>query len=583
MKTVLACLLLTISSLYSQALSPQFVERFDSVVAPALPSGWVTTTNRLASGDFVSTTSSARSSPNAVLSTNATISQSLTSPVYDFSSHTPVRIEFYTARSSTHTAGLVVEASIDGGATFSDVLSDTIRNPGTSAYVLNSLQLPTALSDKPRVRFRWRLIASATGGTTGSFRLDDISIFTISSYDLALTDLRVIRRPQDDSPSAGQEILLSATVKNVGTQAASGSYVQFYQDLNGNSLAEEQERFTRVYGASLSPSETTLVAATPPPLSSGDNRFMAVLTDPQDTNPTNDTASTVVTAGAEPKVLVINEIMFDPLAGQNEWIELYHRGSSPIDIARWKFSDRPTSSSSNAFIITNVQAVIHPRDFVLIAADSTILTQFPYLAAPSPAIHLFVLNRSSGFSFNNDGDDIILHDALGKTIDSVSYSPSWHHPDLTDTKGRSLERINPEIDSNDRRNWSSSPASAGGSPGKPNGIYTNSLPTNASISINPNPFSPDGDGFEDFCIIQYNLPLTTSLIRITIFDIRGRLLRTLANSELSGPHGEIIWDGLDDEKQRVRIGPYVVFVEAIDGQAGVLATAKTVVVVATKL
>jgi flagellar hook assembly protein FlgD len=92
-----------------------------------------------------------------------------------------------------------------------------------------------------------------------------------------------------------------------------------------------------------------------------------------------------------------------------------------------------------------------------------------------------------------------------------------------------------------------------------------------------------GDGFEDFCIIQYNLPLTTSLIRITIFDIKGRLLRTLANSELSGPHGEIIWDGLDDEKQRVRIGPYVVFVEAIDGQAGILATTKAVVVVATKL
>jgi hypothetical protein len=57
----------------------------------------------------------------------------------------------------------------------------------------------------------------------------------------------------------------------------------------------------------------------------------------------------------------------------------------------------------------------------------------------------------------------------------------------------------------------------------------------------------------------------------------------LANTELSGPKGEIVRDGLDDAKQRVRIGPYIVFIEAVDGQAGILATAKAVVVVATKL
>ena len=44
-------------------------------------------------------------------------------------------------------------------------------------------------------------------------------------------------------------------------------------------------------------------------------------------------------------------------------------------------------------------------------------------------------------------------------------------------------------------------------------------------------------------------------------------MRSLANGELSGAQGEIIWDGLDDTRQRARIGPYVVFVEAVDGQA----------------
>jgi hypothetical protein len=75
----------------------------------------------------------------------------------------------------------------------------------------------------------------------------------------------------------------------------------------------------------------------------------------------------------------------------------------------------------------------------------------------------------------------------------------------------------------------------------------------------------------------------TSLSCVSIFDITGLLLHTPANSELSGPQGEVIWDGLDDAKQRVRIGPYVVFIEAIDGQGGTIATARTVAVVATRL
>ncbi len=298
------------------------------------------------------------------------------------------------------------------------------------------------------------------------------------------------------------------------------------------------------------------------------------------------TSVLVVAAWAQiaKRTVVINEIMYDPLAGQNEWVEFFHRSSAPVDITRWKFTDRPTASGSvNSFTITTQSRIVQPGDFIVVAAESTILSQFPKLRSSSPSVHLFILNRSSGLSFNNDGDDIILRDPTGQAIDSVSYSPNWHHPDVTDTKGRSLERISPNGDSNDARNWSTSAVSAGGSPGQSNSIFIPSPQGNASIVISPNPFSPDGDGFEDFCIIRYNLPSSTSLIHISIFDIKGRLVRMLANSEFSGPQGEIVWNGLDDDKQRVRIGPYIIFLEAIDSQGGTVATARAVAVVATKL
>jgi hypothetical protein len=57
----------------------------------------------------------------------------------------------------------------------------------------------------------------------------------------------------------------------------------------------------------------------------------------------------------------------------------------------------------------------------------------------------------------------------------------------------------------------------------------------------------------------------------------------LANGELAGTQGEIVWNGFDDNKQRARIGVYVVFLEATDRSSSKVITAKAVAVVATKL
>ncbi|MGH2575715.1 MAG: gliding motility-associated C-terminal domain-containing protein, partial [Ignavibacteria bacterium] len=122
-----------------------------------------------------------------------------------------------------------------------------------------------------------------------------------------------------------------------------------------------------------------------------------------------------------------------------------------------------------------------------------------------------------------------------------------------------------------------------GSPGLRNSIFTQVLPSSSEISISPNPFSPDGDGFEDFTIINYKLTSYFSQLRVKIFDIKGRLLRTLLNNQTSGSNGSIVFDGLDDEKQKLRLGIYIVFLEALDNQKGTVEKLKSTVVVAAKL
>jgi hypothetical protein len=579
MNRLLLCFFLVSSLASAQQLTVQYREQFDSVIAPNLPAGWASTTNRSAAGDFITSTSSARSAPHTVLSSNATITQSLTSPLIDLSGLTPTRLEFYTARSSSHTAGLIVEASLDDGISFPILLSDTIRNPGTSSYLLTSLPLQPGLGSNARVRFRWRLIGASGAGTSGTFRLDDVTLLGQARFDLALSNLRTSQA----EPAAGQSVTLTATIKNLGTSSSHEYKVKFYRDLNGNRHAEENEVFSESDGETISPADSTVISAFSPSINVGENLFIATVALPQDHNPFNDSATVAIRCRAERGMMVLNEVMYDPLTDHNEWIELYHRGSLPVDLCRWSISDRPTSSGVNTFSFTSNPSLVQPGSFIVIAADSTILSRFPHLRTPEPFVHVLILNRASGFGFNNDGDCVILHDAYGTTIDSVAYLPSWHHPDISDPKGRSLERISPDMPSNDKRNWSTSPSAFGGTPGVRNGIYTTSLPTTATLSIHPNPFSPDGDGFEDFCIIRFNLPLATSLIRISVFDLKGRLVRTLANAELSGPQGEIVWDGRDDSNQRVRLGPYVLLLEGIDGRAGILATSKAVVVVAAKL
>jgi len=55
------------------------------------------------------------------------------------------------------------------------------------------------------------------------------------------------------------------------------------------------------------------------------------------------------------------------------------------------------------------------------------------------------------------------------------------------------------------------------------------------------------------------------------------------NNQPSGSSGSVIFDGLGDDGQALRIRIYIIFLEALNDGTGVVETMKTVVVVARKL
>ncbi len=368
----------------------------------------------------------------------------------------------------------------------------------------------------------------------------------------------------------------SFTLTNAGRQTIAGAVLKLYHDINADSVAQSDELLYTATVPSLDPSDSVELPWDWNAQFSGKQNFIAVIEYAQDERSENDTAFTSIQNSFAAGELVINEIMYDPTSGNAEFVELYNRSSDSIDVYNWKLMNQPTSSEKRGTVVlSKVRSFLPPNEFTVVANDSSIFTQFPFLTGKNVVVN-------SSLSLSNSGEDVVLVDLTDAQIDSVHYSPSWHLKNIS-TKGRSLERINPNAGANDTRNWSSSVSPGAATPGAKNSIYTPSLPPTSSLSLSPNPFSPDNDGFEDFLSINYALPTNSAMVRLRIYDVTGRLVRLLANDEPASSSGTIIWNGLDDKGERVRIGMYIILFEALDNFGGTVRTMKDVAVVAAKL
>ncbi len=290
--------------------------------------------------------------------------------------------------------------------------------------------------------------------------------------------------------------------------------------------------------------------------------------------------SVLRSARAAPAGVVINEIMFDPRTVDGvdgaEYVELLNSDSTAISVGGWSIHDATGRERGR---IPTTTPMLSPGGLIVVASDSTILRDFPELAG---APNLVVLGLSS-LSLNNSGDDVVLFDESGSTIDSVAYDAHWHWSELTRTDGVSLERLSASASSCDARTWSSCVDRTGGTPGRQNSRSVPPSTTGARLGTSSETVSPDGDGFEDFMRISWTLPVTRARIVLDVLDPTGAQMVRIASNEPTAAHGELIWDGTDRHGLPLPFGPYVLRLEAFDSQGRGLMTATRVVVVARRL
>ncbi|MDX1640601.1 MAG: lamin tail domain-containing protein, partial [Balneolaceae bacterium] len=296
--------------------------------------------------------------------------------------------------------------------------------------------------------------------------------------------------------------------------------------------------------------------------------------------------------------IIFNEIMFDPitddrdgLPNQSQYIEIHNRRSYAISLEGFFLHDEPDEDgdistiepirSDRKWLPANGYAVIYPEPDEVLFSNSRTAEFFEL----SDEMQRFAIQTDrTTLSLTNTGRQIYLADSTFQTIDMVDYSPDWHNPNLVDTKGIALERINPNFDTNDGANWGSNATTLGGSPGSENSIYQGSEQsiTGNGISFSPNPFSPDDDGFEDNLLISYNFDEPDYLLKVRIYDRYGRLVRKLAEAKPAGFEGSLIWDGRTDEGLRNRVGIYIILLEAYNSTNGKNLTFKETAVIARK-
>lgn len=256
--------------------------------------------------------------------------------------------------------------------------------------------------------------------------------------------------------------------------------------------------------------------------------------------------------------IIFNEILFNPPAEGYDYIELYNRSNHVVDLQQLVLSNRsPTGGFLNNRKISELPLLCFPGEYRVVTTRKHWLQQF-YLVKDQSLI----LECASLPSMPDDKGSILLTNLAGVIIDELRYDASWHFALMDNPVGIALERINYQLPTQDPNNWTSAASTVlYGTPGLPNSQLQQGQAFNGAVTVHPRIFSPNHDGFNDFTLVQFQMPSPGHVANVTVFDLSGRPVRRLANNALLGIQSALRWDGLDDQQRPLPTGAYIIFSE----------------------
>jgi len=170
--------------------------------------------------------------------------------------------------------------------------------------------------------------------------------------------------------------------------------------------------------------------------------------------------------------IVVSEILQNPSIvadSDGEWFEFYNPNSVDVHLQNWTIAD----NGSDVFTIST-PLLIPAHEFIVLGIN----------ADNSSNGNVSVDYQYSNFTLGNSGDELIVKNAGGVTVDSIAWDGG---PNFPDPIGASMALLSSNIDNSIGSNWleSSTPFGMGdlGTPGLPNFL--------SNIVITPNVLSFD--------------------------------------------------------------------------------------------
>ena len=273
---------------------------------------------------------------------------------------------------------------------------------------------------------------------------------------------------------------------------------------------------------------------------------------------------------ADPNEIIINEILFNPPTGGTEYVEIYNNSNKAVDLQFLSFTSRKPSDGSfnKLYPLAEKATLFYPGEYLVITKSKDLVCQFFNCHPESSFVELSVMPSLA----NTSGCAVLVNNRTNAVIDEFAYNEKMHSAGISNKKGISLERSDFNRPTNEESNWRSASADSGfGTPG-----YQNSQTTSQNGIEDINIIYPEFS--TDNYFVHYRLDKPGYRCRAFVYDAMGRRVSIIANNELLGTEGKLLWNGKGSSNRSLVSGIYIVYMEVYNMDGNVKKFRKPVVV-----
>jgi hypothetical protein len=258
-----------------------------------------------------------------------------------------------------------------------------------------------------------------------------------------------------------------------------------------------------------------------------------------------------------PGDVIINEILFNSNPGGTDWIEIYNRSEKHLDMKYWYLATDEIPIEEGKYPIVEDHFLLKPYSFLVLTENiDKVIRDYP------DTERAYCLEVIDFPSLNDQGGHISLRNIENVILEDTYFNDAQHNLFLRNTEGISLERVSPDLPADNLDNWHSASSKSGfGTPTQRNSQFRNAESNENQFGIYPKVISPDQDGLDDILHIFLIHQKTGYLTNIYIYNINGKLLKTLVQGRLLGANEDITWDGYTEAGNIADPGHYILLME----------------------